>query len=138
MPSKTNTVEGNEVAFYHSVDGIETDYELHDAKVASITLIASPGDIGRFVKEPGAAAVDHDGTSQDRAIVDRQPSEKTGVDWEYVYVAYHPCDGSTRWKVNGQSLIRGPIVYDQLDVACPTTGAKRSFFFDITAYFGKM
>lgn len=106
-PSKTNTVDGNEVAIYHSVEGVETDYELHDGVVSSIAAVASPGDIGRFTKEPGAAVIDHDGTSQDHAIVDRQPSERTGVDWEYVYVAYHPCDGSTRWKSAGRASSGG-------------------------------
>jgi hypothetical protein len=135
--SRTITAEGADIAVYYSADGIESDYELHDGAISAITVSASAGDVRRFVKEPGAALVDHDGNSQDRAIVVRQPSEMTGIHWEYVYIAYHPCDGSTRWKVNGQSLIQGATVYDRIDVTCPSTGAKRSFFFDITAYFGK-
>lgn len=79
------------------------------------------------------------GNSPADAIYDVQRNESDGVDWEYVYLSYHPCDGETRWKLQQQSLINaGGRAYDRLHVVCPTTKAERDFYFDITSYFGKL
>ena len=79
------------------------------------------------------------GNSIADAILDVQTNESDGVDWEYVYLSYHPCDGTTRWALHQQSLMNeGGRAYDRLHVVCPTTKSERDFYFDITSYFGKL
>lgn len=136
-PTNTGHIEGADIAVYVASDGSRTRYEIVGGKVNAILLSASPDDVARFVRNPGTGIVEHDGDSAAHAIVVLQRSEKLGVDWEYVYLAYHPCDESTRWKLAKQALIQGTPSYDRLDVVCPGNGAKRSFFFDITSFFGK-
>jgi hypothetical protein len=79
------------------------------------------------------------GDSTADAILDVQQNETDGVDWEYVYLSYHPCDHDTLWKVQKQALVNaGGRAYDLLHVVCPTTKAERDIFFDVTPYFGKL
>lgn len=61
-------------------------------------------------------------------------TEVSGVDSEYAYVARH----LPGWAVCGQALVNpGSRVYDQLDLA-NAAGQRRSIFFDITSWFGKL
>jgi len=84
-------------------------------------------------------AVQPSGASTSDAILDAQSSEDTGVDWEYAYLAYHPCDGRTRWSIQNQSVSStGGRDYDRLHVVCSTTKTERDFYFDITPYYGKI
>lgn len=79
------------------------------------------------------------GDSPATAILDMQKNERSGVDWEYMYLAFTSCDGKTHWKTQQQSLINsGGHAYDRLHVICPTTKAERDFYFNIDAYFGKL
>ncbi|HEY1654238.1 MAG TPA: hypothetical protein VGF86_03905 [Candidatus Tumulicola sp.] len=71
--------------------------------------------------------------------MDEQKNETNGVRWEYIFVAFHPCDGNQRWTIRSQALLSdGGTKYDRLHVLCPTTKTERDFFFDITGYFGKL
>jgi len=73
------------------------------------------------------------------AILDMQQNERDGVDWEYRYLAFHPCTQTARWKLERQSLLRNDgREYDRLHVVCPATQAEHDFYFDITNYFGKL
>jgi len=79
------------------------------------------------------------GDSTATAILDMMKNESDGVAWEYRYLAFHPCDKDTRWRLVNQSLLKqGERAYDRLHVACPSTKTERDFYFDITAYFGKL
>lgn len=61
-------------------------------------------------------------------------NEMSGVDSEYAYVARR----LPGWAVCGQALLNpGSRVYDQLDLA-NAAGQRRSIFFDITGWFGKL
>jgi hypothetical protein len=67
-------------------------------------------------------------------VIEGALTEPTGVKAEYVYVARH----LPGWAVCGQALVNpGSRVYDQLDLA-DATGKRRSIFFDITSWFGKL
>jgi len=73
------------------------------------------------------------------AILDVQANEADGVAWEYMYVAFHPCDGEQGWKVREQTLVReNGHAYDRLHAACPSTNAERDFYFNIDSYYGKL
>ncbi len=73
------------------------------------------------------------------AILDVQKSETEGVRWEYLYLAFHPCDGGASWKLAQQAMSREDgHVYDRLHVVCPSTKAERDFYFDIGSFFGKI
>ena len=88
---------------------------------------------------PSPPAVPHGGTSFADAIVIGATNELLGVDAEYAYLDLNPCPGGGRWKLSLQALVnQSGKPYDRLDVICTTGGAKRSFYFDISRYFGKM
>lgn len=80
----------------------------------------------------------HRGTSPADAIVINASSDSDGVRAEYRYIASQTCGQHGAWKVTSQTLLtanRRP--YDKLDATCTEGNAKRSFFFDITLFFGK-
>ncbi|WP_342234688.1 hypothetical protein [Inquilinus sp. OTU3971] len=67
-------------------------------------------------------------------VIEGALTEVSGVSAEYVYVARH----LPGWAVCGQALVNpGSRVYDQLDLA-NDAGHRRSIFFDITSWFGKL
>jgi hypothetical protein len=79
------------------------------------------------------------GDSLASSIIDIQSNEKQGVDWEYLYLSFHPCDRDTRWKLQQQAIDQNNgHVYDRLLVVCPSTKVERNFYFDIGSYFGKL
>jgi hypothetical protein len=81
----------------------------------------------------------HGGTSFDDALVIGAATESAGVPAEYAYLDLNPCPGGGTWKPGKQSLFdHGGKPYDVLDVVCSTGGATRSFYFDISRYFGKL
>ncbi len=81
----------------------------------------------------------HGGLSPADAIVIVAPTEGVGVRFEYVYLALSHCGGSGHWHSTGQALLnQNGRDYDRLDAQCTVGGAKRSFFFDISSYFGKL
>ncbi|HEY1976980.1 MAG TPA: hypothetical protein VGG89_10565 [Candidatus Baltobacteraceae bacterium] len=113
--------------------GVVVTYEFAGGKVRSFQWTIP-------VTATGAAAVpaEPSGDSATTAILDVQGNEFTGVRWEYMYVAFHPCDEHTSWKPQQQALLHANgRSYDRLHVVCPTTKAERDFYFDITSYFGK-
>ena len=116
-------------------DSTEVTYEFNDRRVRSFQWTLPVAD-GAPAQPP--LAMPH-GDSIATAILDTQKDESNGVRWEYMYLAFTPCDGETSWRSKGQALINsGGRAYDRLHAACPTTKAERDFFFDISAYFGKM
>jgi len=81
----------------------------------------------------------HDGSSLRNAIVLHARNEDEGVRSEYEYVAALTCNGGGHWKVTRQALVSaGGRSYDILSATCSDGGAERSFFFDITGFFGKL
>jgi hypothetical protein len=88
---------------------------------------------------PSPAAVPHGGTTFDDAIVIGATDEMQGVAAEYAYFDLNPCPGGGRWKPTLQSLVNEKgKPYDRLDTSCTTGGQTRSFYFDISRYFGKL
>ena len=85
------------------------------------------------------AALIHGGTSFADALVIGATSETTGVAAEYAYLDLNDCGPGGHWKSKGQSLATDKgKPYDVLDAVCTVGGAERTFYFDISRYFGKL
>ncbi|MBV9102457.1 MAG: hypothetical protein JO060_02640 [Candidatus Eremiobacteraeota bacterium] len=135
-PWLRTTLHNHVALLYDNNEDTTSAYEFVDGKVDTIILGAKPAYLNSLPPAPMPTLPD--GTSVDRAIIDGQSTDKSAVDWEYLYLAANPCNGDSRWKLRKQSLTHnGARVYDMLDVVCPATGATRTFVFDITAGFGK-
>jgi hypothetical protein len=132
-----NATQGHDyVAGYDNSDGTRSLYEFSSEKVVAIELLMTLESIAKLPSP--APFVEHTGDSIAHAIVDVQASDQDSTAWEYLYLAYHPCSGDDRWKIVKQALHQERSrAYDILEVTCPANGDQRSFFFDITAGFGK-
>ena len=77
------------------------------------------------------------GDCKENAVVIHAPNHLLGIMAEYQYVG-NQCGVRNRdWKLCMQSLVSGNgKAYDVLDIEMKD-GTRRSFYFDITAFFGK-
>lgn len=81
----------------------------------------------------------HGGTSTADAVVVIAPDESVGVRSEYVYLALHHCGGSGHWRSGEQALVNEKgVPYDRLEATRSVGSEKRSFYFNIAGYFGKL
>ena len=110
-------------------------YSLADGRVRSINWFTRPstdppGD-GPALSEPA-------GDSPATAVLDVAKSEMDGIRWERVWAEFHPCDGTSRWVKGtvGTSHANGRV-YDAVRYTCPSNGATRTVYFDITPFYGK-
>lgn len=87
-----------------------------------------------------AAAADppvHSGSSMADAIVIKGENEMTGVEWEYAYLAFHPCASGKRAMVKQALLTSNKRSYDLLTTKCPGQDPQE-IYFDISDYIGKI
>jgi hypothetical protein len=84
---------------------------------------------------PAAAQTGGDGSSVEKAIVIQAANERQGIAAEREWVEKN----LPGWKKSGQALIGGPggRQYDRIELTGPG-GARKTVYFDITAFFGKM
>ncbi|HEX3466771.1 MAG TPA: hypothetical protein VHT05_01580 [Candidatus Elarobacter sp.] len=117
--------------------GLVADYRFSGDRLVADTWLVDEEKDGPPL--PGAVPyADPAGDSPATAILDAQTRERDGIDWEYVYLRFHPCGGAATWRATGQSVTRvGDRWFDVLQATCPDGGATRTFFFDITSFFGK-
>lgn len=108
-----------------------------DGSVRTITVAATSAVLDDLPAAPLPPA--HGGTSVDDAVVVKQSDGRAGVGWEHLYLAVHPCPGGGRWTMDRQKLVRiYSRFYDDLHAVCSSNGSARDFFFDATAYAGKI
>jgi hypothetical protein len=108
-------------------------YIFRDGALGMIILTAHSSNATPAAPDPPL----HAGTSFADAIVIKNETETTGVDWEYAYLAYHPCNAWVRRKMVKQSLVtQQKREYDVLETECPGE-APQTLYFDITDSFGK-
>ncbi len=88
---------------------------------------------------PSPKAIPHGGTSFDDAIVVVAPNEGVGARIEYFYLALNHCDnGHWRLKPGGRLLVNhNGRPYDTMDSICTAGDGHKTFYFDISGYFGK-
>lgn len=144
-PNARRRVDGDWLWLYESVGGqrgLAVLYKFFLAgrlQSAGYFLLAVPDDKATPPPDALPGLTEPAGDSFETAIADMQKNENDGVAWEYQYVALHPCGPNQRWQTKQQSLQNhANRVYDVLHVVCPATNAERNYFFDITAYFGKL
>jgi hypothetical protein len=110
-------------------------YRLESGRVTAISWYA------RSESDPstdGPALTEPTGDMPETAILDVQKTETDGIRWERIWQLFHPCDGTTQWtKSSVATSQKGGRRYDAVALNCPTTGATRIVYFDITAFFGK-
>jgi hypothetical protein len=123
--------------------GIAETYGIQNGLINSITFLLLPT-IATSTINPNAGPSlapfrEPDGMTPDTAILDMMPKEDPGVRWEYIYLAFHPCDGTTQWKRPTRSMVvQGARRFDKFHLVCETTHTERDLWFDITPYFGKL
>jgi len=79
------------------------------------------------------------GESADNPIVIMAEDEITGVQMEYMHIEAERCDCGGKWEVLEQALIEHDgKPYDQIRVRCERCGLERDFFFDISAFYGRL
>lgn len=110
-------------------------YRMQTGRVTAITWFArpesDPAADGPPLSEPA-------GDSPATAVLDVQKTEDDGILWEFVWEAYHRCDGRNPWqKKSVATSHENGRVYDAVTLQCPSSGATRTVYFDITSFFGK-
>ncbi|HWT05493.1 MAG TPA: hypothetical protein VN224_07030 [Xanthomonadales bacterium] len=79
------------------------------------------------------------GDSTATAVLIVAKSEDDGIRRQTMWMRFHPCDGATAWtKRQVATTNTAGRVYDEIRYLCPSNGATRTVFFDITSFFGKM
>lgn len=78
------------------------------------------------------------GTSKKDAVIIRgADNSMEGVPAEYYYIKYVQKKKGIGYQINRQVLLLDSIkVYDRIDIT-QTKGGKRSYYFDITEFYGK-
>jgi len=110
-------------------------YTLAQGRVRAIMWFAQPktdppGD--------GPALTEPTGDDAAGAILDVRPNETDGILWERIWTYYHPCAKNTQWvKGRVATSHANGRTYDAVTSSCPATGASRTVWFDITAFYGK-
>lgn len=80
----------------------------------------------------------NDGSTAEKAFVITADSEFDGIRFERYY-ASNLSGCSDGWKIGLQSVAsKGQREIDRLDLTCSADNSRRSVFFDITSFFGKL
>jgi hypothetical protein len=138
---------GEFTSYYGAQSQIRWTYVLRDNVVYSIGVIQPY----RVVRATGAAVAvptprpsnaptppPPDGSSVDRAI--RVTPEEIDADpqFELSFVRGVACGSDDRFSPTNETIFNASRKnIDRVDAVCPSTGEQRSFFFDITAVFGR-
>lgn len=110
-------------------------YRVDDGKVTDISLTISYEALG-LTKIDDAG---RDGSSVASAIVVTAKTELDGISAEHDYIAKKVCADGGRWLWTKQAVrFAGSLKYDQIDTKCSSSDDVRSFFFDITSFYGKL
>jgi hypothetical protein len=148
VPQRYDDEGGGEFTSYY---GMPSDarwaYGLHDDVVRSIAVIQPY----RIVRATGVAVAvptprpsgaptppPPDASSLDRAIKVTPDDLDADMQFEYTYVRAVPCGTGDSFSPTGETLINAKRRnYSRIDATCRSTGEQRSFYFDITAVFGR-
>jgi len=110
-------------------------YRVDAGKVVDISLTISYEALGLTKTDDTG----RDGSSVASAIVITARTETDGISAEHDYTAKHRCANGGGWLWTKQALLSdGGRKYDQIDTKCSSSDDTRSFFFDITSFYGKL
>jgi hypothetical protein len=140
-PAATHTAERDgTVRFADTAEAgrMNVSYEFRGGRLVADRWLTAPS--VEVPQLPGAISyAEPAGDSEHSAILDAQSNERDGIAWEYIYLAVHRCGGAAEWRKTSQSTRRiGDRVFDVVSVSCPSSGATRDFYFDVTPFSGKM
>lgn len=137
---------GDFTSYYGKADEVRWAYGLHDNRIVSIGVIAAY----RVVRASGAVVSvptprpsnaptppPPDATALDRALKVTPEEKAADPQVELTYVRSTPCGKDDRWSPAAETILDvRRRNYLRIDAVCPSTGDKRSFYFDITSVFG--
>jgi hypothetical protein len=110
-------------------------YRAEGGKVVNISLTISSEALGLTKADDTG----RDGSSIAHAVVITAATETDGITAEHDYIAKIPCANGGAWLWKQQAaLSSGGKMYDRIDVKCSSSDDVRSFFFDITSFYGKL
>ncbi len=110
-------------------------YAIDSGKITDISLTISYEALG-LTKTVDAG---RDGSSIGSSIVITAKTEMDGITAEHDYIAKLPCANGGTWLWTNQAVrSAGSSKYDQIDTKCSSSDDVRSFFFDITSFYGKL
>jgi hypothetical protein len=139
--------EGEFTSYYGKASEARWAYGLRDGVVFSIGVISAY----RVVRASGAAVgvptprpsnaptpMPPDASAVDRAVKVTADDLDADPQFEYTFVRRIACGVDDHWSPLGETIFNGHRHnYSRIDAECPSTGEKRSFYFDITAVFGR-
>ena len=148
LPQRYDDEGGGEfTSYYGKQSEVRWTYGLIDNRVVSIGVVAAY----RVVRASGAVVSvptprpsnaptppPRDASGLDRAVkvtpdeIDRDP------EFEYTYVRAIGCGSSDHWSPVTETIFNAHRRnYSRIEAVCPSTGEKKSFYFDITLVFGR-
>jgi len=139
--------DGEFTSYYGKASEVRWAYGLRNGVIFSIGVISAY----RIVRASGAAVSvptprpsnapsppPPDASAFDRAVRVTADDLDADPQFEYTFVRRIACGAGDRWSPSGQTFINAhKRNYLRIDAVCPSTGELRSFYFDITAVFGR-
>jgi hypothetical protein len=148
QPQRFDDEGGGEFTSYY---GKQSDarwaYGLRDGVIYSIGVISAY----RVVRANGAAVSvptprpsgaptppPPDASAFDRAVKVTAEDVDADPQFEFTYVRRIACGANDRWSPLGETILNAHRRnISRVDAVCPSTGERRSFYFDITDVFGR-
>lgn len=139
--------DGEFTSYYGRPSDVRWAYGLRDDKVHSIGVVLPYRVVGasgaamavttpRPPNAPTPAPLD--ASALERAVKVKPEDVESDAHFEYTYVQKTPCGLNDHWAPLGDTLLNARRHnYSRVDAVCPSTGKTRTFWFDITAVFGK-
>jgi len=139
--------DGEFTSYYGKPSEVRWAYGLRDGVVFSIGVVSAY----RIVRASGAAVSvptprpsnappppPPDASALDRAVKVTADDLDADPQFEYTFIRRIACGSGDRWSPTGQTVVNTHRHnYLKIDAVCPSTHEERSFFFDITAVFGR-
>lgn len=148
LPQRYDEEGGGEfTSYYGKPSDVRWAYGLRNGVVFSIGVVSAY----RVVRASGAAVsvptprpsnaptpMPPDASATDRAVKVTADDRAADPQFEFSFVRRIACGAGDYWSPTGETIFNARRHnYSKIDAECPSTGEKRSFYFDITAVFGK-
>ena len=138
---------GDFTSYYGKPSDVRWAYGLRDNRIVSIGVIAPYSVVratGAVVSVPTPRPPDAptppppDARTMETAVKVTPQGLAADPQFEYTYVGAVACGAGDRWSPVTETVFNAQRRnFSRVDAVCPSTGAKRSFYFDITAVFGR-
>jgi hypothetical protein len=148
QPQRYDDEGGGEfTSYYGRPSEVRWAYGLRDGKIFAIGVVLPY----RIVRATGVAAAvptprpsdaptppPPDASELDRAVKVTPDDVAADNQFEYAFVQKTQCGTADHWTPIGETIFNTKRRnFSKIDAVCTSTGAKRSFYFDITLVFGR-